>query len=549
MKQKKQKWIVVGLLIVIIINGGVLRFWNIQNTRNVDEHNIIDNAVVVAEGKWHIRWYNWPAQSLIHIDGVVLAVAYQWAHRLNPEISSVQEWYIKNPQIIRAIAHGITVLFGVLAIFLAYILGRRLTASPWAGLLTAGLLAVNYLHSLHSRFATPDVPLATCYLGALLSCLYYLKAQTKKQRCAWALAAGAVIGITLATKYTGALVVAPIAVAVLWRNLKQTNWKKTVILDLLCLMSGLIIFHFIFNPFVLGDWQIVLKALHQEANPSRLGADWGGKSGAFWKNLWFYWQGSLAWNGTVISLIAYVTMIWSVIRWQKPFWKNFLLITVLYLVTLLGLSSLGLHWSRWSLPLTVLLELFASVGIWCIIKYFKKKIKQKVLLKIITAVFLAIIIFPQLLLSVVQAAVAQPPTTSVEVSNYLKSLSPNGASVAADAYFIEPGSNFKVSEPGIGLYDQTVAEYKKQKVNYLVVKATRLGDAKKQSDKYQNIITFFDDLKTTTTKLQRFSEQHGETILDHKKDFGVYRWLWQNRHNLSSIIEVRDGDIYTVYSL
>jgi hypothetical protein len=108
-------------------------------------------------------------------------------------------------------------LAGTLSLFLTFRIGRRL-ASPGVGLAAALLLALAPWHLRQSVIFKPDIWLVACSLLALLASLEAAENPTRRT----ALAAGAAVGLALATKFNAAPAGIPLAVALLGEG----GWRR-----------------------------------------------------------------------------------------------------------------------------------------------------------------------------------------------------------------------------------------------------------------------------------------------------------------------------------
>ncbi len=106
---------------------------------------------------------------------------------------------------------------GTLTVALLYLLARRVVGSTLAATVAAGLLAVDFLHFVHSRLAMLDVFLALFAVAAFLFVtLDRPSADRRVLRRPWLLLAGLACGAAVATKWAGlpiALGVAGVALA------------------------------------------------------------------------------------------------------------------------------------------------------------------------------------------------------------------------------------------------------------------------------------------------------------------------------------------------
>lgn len=528
-----KRWGVCTLLILVIFGTG-LRLWNISQAKNVDESNIITRAVRVADWHFHIRWYNWPAQSLIRMDAVPFFFYTKWYEISHQTHISTEHLYQQHPKPFTTIAHLMTTGFAALSLFLIFFIGQRVQGNA-LGLLSTFFLSINYLHSLHSRFATPDIPLTTAFLASLwLAILIYQLPWEQGKRniktiLALLFASGSVVGFALATKYTGLLAVIPFfLVAVLkWRFfLRRTKEWKVILAGLGIWTLGFLIFHTAYNPFAITDWKLIWNDLLFESSPTRIGVDFGGQDYVFFRNLWFYLKGSFVWNGTLISVIAYLTALVSVLGFKSSKWKLPLLISSFYLITLLSLSHLGLHWSRWALPFSVLTPLLASFGVLAIYHRLLNRFSPWVIKSVLTIVLLVATV-PQLYISAAEARSLSASGLPKAMSQEIQLLVPQGSKIATDSYFIRSNQH-DILQYQFHLYQNSVDSYLNKGIHYFVVKTGREKLAKNQPQLYIHVLDFFEQLKNQGEVLATVPTKECENVLNHKRDYKVWAWIFEH---------------------
>jgi len=540
---------------MIIGIGFFIRINNISEATNVDEPNIVKRAVQVADGELHIKWYNWPAQSLIRINGVIFKLALPILNKNNEVKQTTKQLYNHNEKIFNTIAHCTTVFFALLSILLLFLIGKSIHTTN-TGLLAGFFLAVNYLHCLHSRFATPDVPMAFAFLLNIWLAIkiYKLPLNNDKKsinKCYLFYGlSGLVLGFAIATKYTGALAIIPIILVALYKLWQQRgkNLKKIFIWPGLIFIGAAISCHTIFNPYFFQDIRTVINNIIFEAKPNRLGVDWGGAKHKFFLNFYYYLKSSLAWNGTVISFVAFITMLVSIIKCKKNNWQPILGITISFFIMLIGLSTLGLHWSRWAVPFSPLISLMGAFGLIFTMEYLIKKIKYKKITLCFCGLLLIIIVFPQMLISIVTGHSLKAQTTGEKISTYINSNVPAGSTIVADTYNLKIDKNkYNLQKKSTNLifYKSTFASYQAAGVNYLVIKPKRLAYAKQQPKLYKNIIDFHQALNQNSELLVTYKNNRG--LLGHKRDYGVYIWLWQNGFN--KISDMCEGTYLSLYKI
>jgi dolichyl-phosphate-mannose-protein mannosyltransferase len=98
---------------------------------------------------------------------------------------------------------------GVLMIAVTYVLARKLLSSTFAATFAASLLAIDFLHFVHSRVAMLDIFLGLFILVAF-ACLSFdgdglLEGRTGLRDRPWRLAAGVAAGAAISVKWTGVI--------------------------------------------------------------------------------------------------------------------------------------------------------------------------------------------------------------------------------------------------------------------------------------------------------------------------------------------------------
>ncbi len=556
-----------GLLILIVVLGIAIRCYHLDLITNVDEPNIIKRAVLVADGQLHVPWYNWPAQSLIRLNGLDFAIIKTGWNLIHDQSLSASQLYADHRQLFITAAHALTVSFGGAAIILIYWIGKLLQ-SHRAGILAAGFLSINYLHSLHSRFATPDVPMTTLLLGMMVVALLLYRSwkhdatavyQQRSRR--YHLIAGLIWGFTIATKYTGLLVIIPIGVVWLlqwWdasqgmqlRQWPRLLWNELWQRRLLWLLLGAVIMHTIWNPFAWVDYQHIIKSVLFESKSQRLGVDWAGRDWVMLRNLWYYLHGSGAWNGLILSLIGWTAMLISAWKWKRPPYQPVLVISLSYLAFLIGLSSLGLHWSRWSLPLTPLIIISAAIGADRCWQWISPQLRlrwQHWIVGGISGLLLVMMIIPPVSLSILTGVSAAQPTTPQLAVQYITTHIPHGSKIATSTWPLPGGHrHWSLHEYSQDLYDTTVEQYAASGVHYLIVQPKDYEAAKRQPNSYPEIIDFFHDLPQHYRQIKDIQKTH-DTLLGHKREDRFYRWIFT--HSWSDIFNFRTGARLQIWEL
>lgn len=118
-------------------------------------------------------------------------------------------------------------LFGVLLIFLMYVLGAVLFKSEWLGLLAAFLAAIDNYFLVQSRVALMDVFMLSFQLAAVLFFILGYRAEKAGKYACYILAA-VMAGLALGVKFTGVAVMVIFAIMLIYSLIKNYyNNRKT----------------------------------------------------------------------------------------------------------------------------------------------------------------------------------------------------------------------------------------------------------------------------------------------------------------------------------
>lgn len=180
--------------------------------------------------------------------------AYEWTHGDTIEPNTYVEWLhppmAKYSQAAMIVLFGenavgwrmSSVVFGVGVVLMTALLAQRLFGRPWLSVLAAGLVALDGLLLTQSRIAMNDIHLVFGFLVSLYAYVWYRQSPQY-----WRLiVVGAAIGLTIATKWSGAFVWASIVLfefgGVLWSFFQEKiHRRKVPSADLLALAKKLLI--------------------------------------------------------------------------------------------------------------------------------------------------------------------------------------------------------------------------------------------------------------------------------------------------------------------
>lgn len=233
---------------------------------------------------------------------------------------------------------------GVGVVILAYFIG--LFWGRWQALFAALLFAVFPSFIEHSHYITPDIPLLFFLMGVLWAALRY----QRKPSVSMLFWMSFLTALATCEKYPGAYGCAVIAVTVC-----ATHIKKPVMiirdgcLAILFFLLGILAV----SPVLLIDLRTVLEVMAGQNKQYHLGAD--GLN--FGETLLFYAQTTGVHLGLLLTVSSIYGMVKSFRKNRKP-----TIILLSFLAYIVPISTLSIHWERYTLPIYAAGLLFGAFG-------------------------------------------------------------------------------------------------------------------------------------------------------------------------------------------
>lgn len=324
-------------------------------------------------------WFGHPGTTTIYLIALIEAavVAFGIATGRFANIKDFAAQSYADPTLVWVAARLAMVAFGVVCVWLTYLVGRRLFGRN-AALVGAALLAINALHILWSQVIRTDI-MASVFM--LVSLLFAVRA-ADSGRLRDYLFAGAAAGFAAATKWPTAIVAITLIGAAAYR---WSNGRGTARAEARHLAAGLafiLVGMFIASPYIFLDWQRVLANVTGEMSPRHLAQTGTG----FFGNLHFYMVRQLA--GTM-SMLGLLLVIGGALlaAWRFPLSRWTILPLALAFLWLI--CSQTMIWSRWLLPLLPLFCLFAALAIVTVGERLSRLLKGRARLAALPLVALA----------------------------------------------------------------------------------------------------------------------------------------------------------------
>lgn len=299
-------------------------------------------------------WFGHPGTTTIYLVALI-DLAVLGTGLATGQFGSVRDFAMAayaNPGLLFIPARVAMALFGVGCVWLTWAIGKRLFGAT-AGLIAAGLLAINSLHVMWSQVIRTDV-MASFFM--LASLLFSIRA-AQRGRLVDYVAGGCFVGIAIATKWPSAIVGVGLIGAALFGWRAERRPLSVEARHLAAGLAGIGVALFLASPYIFLDWQTVLSNVGGEVTPRHHLAQTGE---GFLYNLRWYLLGQLAPSMGLVGLVlagAGAGLAW----WRKPVARWTLLPVTAAFVALI--CSQHLVWSRWLIPGIPLLCLLVSVPV------------------------------------------------------------------------------------------------------------------------------------------------------------------------------------------
>jgi hypothetical protein len=251
---------------------------------------------------------------------------------------SVAHKYATDPTGLYVLARCFVAVLGTVAVWLLYLTGARLFRRA-VGLLAAAVMAVAFLPVFYAHLALNDVPTLVPVTLALFGAAGVLK----HGRLVDYAVAGLGLGLAIATKYTGGIVIVSIVAAGLIQGLRTSNRATAAGF---AVAGTIVVVAFVAaDPYsVLAFSEFWAGITHQSA----LSSEAQGKLGAPQDGGFIYYLWTLTWGlGWVPSLAA---LGGALTIWRDERRVGFVLVpTVVIFLAFMGLETR--YFGRWMLPI------------------------------------------------------------------------------------------------------------------------------------------------------------------------------------------------------
>lgn len=343
----------IYIIVIMLIGLGVRLaccFWGYPFRLHPDEGSVVANTIdMLARQSWEANVYSRPDQFEIKS----CAFLFQILSRVLYHMSAVEAW--TDHQItFYIIARVYTTVLGTAmiptaAILIYYLFRNAEINIQRVQILSALLIAFSPTLTLHSSYATPDIPLA--FLTMLFGVFFVRYIQDGKMTDM--ILSGIVVGLAVSTKWPGAILCIFIAVMIIFRAVKERKISHIFLYGCLSIILVLSIL-FVMAPNLFTNIGQTVRDISNEARSEHLGADGLGVFG----NIMFYLKIMLQNTGILAIIPSCVGIYWLVKKRRAEY-----LVIAIGGVWWICMSILSLHWIRWCVPAYGIYFILVAIGI------------------------------------------------------------------------------------------------------------------------------------------------------------------------------------------
>ena len=158
---------ITQIFLLVLIFGGIIRYWGISNAQNTDEYNEVFEALRIASGHLNInRWLKKGYQTFLAVEyGIYFILGWIVGAFKNP--IHFASMIVADMTPLFLIGRATTATLGILSIALTYLIGKRMFNQK-VGVISALFFSIIPMHVWVSHLVNTDVPMTFFSLLALI---------------------------------------------------------------------------------------------------------------------------------------------------------------------------------------------------------------------------------------------------------------------------------------------------------------------------------------------------------------------------------------------
>ncbi|MBI1878325.1 MAG: glycosyltransferase family 39 protein [Chloroflexi bacterium] len=415
-----------------------------------------------------------------------------------------------DPTIFYLLSRTTSAIFGALTIPLVYWIGAQ-SYNKKIGVIAAALLTGAFLHVRDSHYAVSDVPTTFFTSGVLLFCVLYL--HQGRARLLYAAAAWA--GMAMATKYTAAIMVAPITLVWLWRNFStdyRQLWLRLWRKELLLAYAIVGVVFLIIVPYALLDWQNFLQSMRDHYGMGKTPGLSGYKIDV--ESGWLFYLQSLAW-GLGYPLLG-ASLLGLLYAGYRRYPADIILVVTVFLFYVFLARQL-MFFARFIIPLVPLLMILAARLIW--------DASQRIASfnpRVVTVVLTVLVLIQPIIASLRHDWLLGQTDTRTMAKEWIETELPEGSKIFVE-WYTPPLSTPDQAAPYsrrtyyvdksyiVGLFEHTTAEYRQAGYDYLIASSHIYNISRLDPVEQQERQAFYSELGTEFQLIKSFKPYKGDT--------------------------------------
>ena len=431
----KYGMILLACILLLALSLRIIGVWfGLPYQYHIDEYLQIERALAVGTGDLNPHMFHYPGHFHLYTFTFLFGLIYGVERLLGivtcPMEFGAQYWSDPTPFYLVARIHN--AFYGVVTVFVLFLLSRRLFKNKKAVYLSTFTLAVSYLHVAHSHYATVDIPQTFFLLLATYFSIRIFQEGSLRNY----IFAGIACGIGISVRYPNVFCAVAIFLAHLFSSRRaESKWYRWIFERRIIMAAAICVLAFALTaPYVLIDFEATMADLKFEMHRAGKVSAISQFSGPpiFYSFILLFSHGT----GWVLGPLGF----YGVFTLLKERWKIGLILLVFPVLYLgLGLARSHSQFPRHVLPLIPVWIIFVIAGTFSVYaKLAKNKtMVSRVLVKGFTVV-VGLSVIAMLAQSITFSWVVSRKDTRTMAKEWIEENIPAESNIAVEFYHYCP---------------------------------------------------------------------------------------------------------------